>query len=47
MAVTPRSSPHRAYSESEIKDRGPGHEEEAVADWLEQHPDMVRRMTPQ
>ncbi|MEU1004354.1 ABC transporter permease/substrate binding protein [Streptomyces tibetensis] len=33
--------------ESEIKDRGQGHEEEAVADWLRQHPDMVRRMTPQ
>ncbi|MGW6544576.1 ABC transporter permease/substrate binding protein [Streptomyces massasporeus] len=33
--------------ESEIKDRGQGHEEEAVADWLEQHPDMVQRMTPQ
>ncbi|BCL19352.1 ABC transporter permease/substrate binding protein [Streptomyces tuirus] len=33
--------------ESEIKDRGQGHEEEAVAEWLEQHPDMVRRMTPQ
>ncbi|GAA2274398.1 ABC transporter permease/substrate binding protein [Streptomyces hawaiiensis] len=33
--------------ESEIKDRGQGHEEEAVADWLQQHPDMVRRMTPQ
>ncbi|MEU6685388.1 ABC transporter permease/substrate binding protein [Streptomyces sp. NPDC046832] len=33
--------------ESEIKDRGQGHEEEAVADWLQQHPDMVGRMTPQ
>ncbi|MFD5340222.1 ABC transporter permease/substrate binding protein [Streptomyces hawaiiensis] len=33
--------------ESEIKNRGQGHEEEAVAAWLEQHPDMVRRMTPQ
>jgi glycine betaine/proline transport system substrate-binding protein len=33
--------------ESEIKDRGQGHEEEAVAEWLEQHPDMVNRMTPQ
>lgn len=33
--------------ESEIKDRGQGHEEEAVAEWLEQHPDMVERMTPQ
>ncbi|MFG2809132.1 ABC transporter permease/substrate binding protein [Streptomyces massasporeus] len=33
--------------ESEIKDRGQGHEEEAVAEWLEQHPDMVQRMTPQ
>ncbi|MYS93340.1 MULTISPECIES: ABC transporter permease/substrate binding protein [Streptomyces] len=33
--------------ESEIKDRGQGHEEEAVAAWLKQHPDMVERMTPQ
>ncbi|MFF5845390.1 ABC transporter permease/substrate binding protein [Streptomyces massasporeus] len=33
--------------ESEIKNRGQGHEEEAVAEWLEQHPDMVQRMTPQ
>ncbi|MEV3969549.1 glycine betaine ABC transporter substrate-binding protein [Streptomyces sp. NPDC050698] len=33
--------------ESEIKDRGQGHEEEAVAEWLQQHPDMVNRMTPQ
>ncbi|MEW2612625.1 ABC transporter permease/substrate binding protein [Streptomyces sp. NPDC047880] len=33
--------------ESENKDRGQGHEEEAVADWLGRHPDMVRRMTPQ
>ncbi|MFF5961349.1 ABC transporter permease/substrate binding protein [Streptomyces luteogriseus] len=33
--------------ESAIKDRGQGHEEEAVAEWLEQHPDMVQRMTPQ
>ncbi|MER7407111.1 ABC transporter permease/substrate binding protein [Streptomyces sp. NPDC000070] len=33
--------------ESEIKDRGQGHEEEAVAAWLKQHPDMVGRMTPQ
>lgn len=33
--------------ESEIKDRGQGHEEEAVAEWLQQHPDMVQRMTPQ
>lgn len=33
--------------ESVIKDRGQGHEEEAVAEWLEQHPDMVQRMTPQ
>ncbi|MFJ5262898.1 ABC transporter permease/substrate binding protein [Streptomyces sp. NPDC088387] len=32
--------------EAEIKDRGQGHEEEAVAAWLEDHPDMVGRMTP-
>jgi glycine betaine/proline transport system substrate-binding protein len=32
--------------ESEIKDRGQGHEQEAVAAWLEEHPDMVGRMTP-
>jgi glycine betaine/proline transport system substrate-binding protein len=33
--------------ESEIKNRGQGHEEAAVAAWLDQHPDMVERMTPQ
>ncbi|MBQ1098100.1 ABC transporter permease/substrate binding protein [Streptomyces sp. b94] len=33
--------------EAEIKNRGQGHEEEAVAAWLEEHPDMVGRMTPQ
>ncbi|WP_435284587.1 ABC transporter permease/substrate binding protein [Streptomyces koelreuteriae] len=33
--------------ESEIKNRGQGHEEEAVAAWLKEHPDMVERMTPQ
>ncbi|MFF4348337.1 ABC transporter permease/substrate binding protein [Streptomyces sp. NPDC001530] len=33
--------------ESEIKQRGQGHEEEAVAAWLKEHPDMVERMTPQ
>jgi glycine betaine/proline transport system substrate-binding protein len=32
--------------EAEIKDRGQGNEEEAVAAWLEEHPDMVERMTP-
>ncbi|WP_328870152.1 ABC transporter permease/substrate binding protein [Streptomyces sp. NBC_00287] len=32
--------------EQEIKDRGQGHEEEAVAAWLEEHPEMVDRMTP-
>ncbi|MGW0913623.1 ABC transporter permease/substrate binding protein [Streptomyces sp. NPDC002784] len=32
--------------EREIKDRGQGHEEEAVAAWLEEHPEMVDRMTP-
>ncbi|GGM00765.1 glycine/betaine ABC transporter permease [Streptomyces fumigatiscleroticus] len=33
--------------EAEIKDRGQGHEEEAVAAWLKEHPEMVDRMTPQ
>ncbi|MFJ8938297.1 ABC transporter permease/substrate binding protein [Streptomyces sp. NPDC102365] len=33
--------------EAEIKDRGQGHEEDAVAAWLKEHPDMVERMTPQ
>ncbi|MHB9849916.1 ABC transporter permease/substrate binding protein [Streptomyces krungchingensis] len=33
--------------ESEIKQRGQGHEEDAVAAWLKEHPDMVGRMTPQ
>ncbi|AVH59739.1 MULTISPECIES: ABC transporter permease/substrate binding protein [Streptomyces] len=33
--------------ESEIKQRGQGHEEEAVAAWLKEHPDMVERMAPQ
>ncbi|WP_217141417.1 ABC transporter permease/substrate binding protein [Streptomyces sp. AC627_RSS907] len=33
--------------EAEIKNRGQGHEEEAVAAWLKEHPDMVDRMTPQ
>ncbi|MET7274156.1 ABC transporter permease/substrate binding protein [Streptomyces flaveolus] len=33
--------------EAEIKDRGQGHEEQAVAAWLKEHPDMVERMTPQ
>ncbi|WAU80756.1 ABC transporter permease/substrate binding protein [Streptomyces sp. Qhu-G9] len=33
--------------EAEIKDRGQGHEEEAVAAWLKEHPDMVERMTGQ
>ncbi len=33
--------------EAEIKDRGQGHEEDAVAAWLQEHPDMVGRMTPQ
>ncbi|MFI2414305.1 ABC transporter permease/substrate binding protein [Streptomyces sp. NPDC018947] len=32
--------------EAEIKNRGQGHEEEAVAAWLKEHPDMVERMTP-
>ncbi|MBT3151907.1 ABC transporter permease/substrate binding protein [Streptomyces sp. CHD11] len=32
--------------EKEIKDRGQGKEEEAVAAWLEEHPDLVERMTP-
>ncbi|MFE9434922.1 MULTISPECIES: ABC transporter permease/substrate binding protein [unclassified Streptomyces] len=33
--------------ESEIKQRGQGHEEDAVSAWLKEHPDMVQRMTPQ
>ncbi|MET7977398.1 ABC transporter permease/substrate binding protein [Streptomyces mirabilis] len=33
--------------ESEIKQRGQGHEEAAVAAWLAEHPDVVERMTPQ
>ncbi|MES5822352.1 ABC transporter permease/substrate binding protein [Streptomyces sp. RG80] len=33
--------------EAEINERGQGHEEEAVAAWLKEHPDMVERMTPQ
>ncbi|MGW3681494.1 ABC transporter permease/substrate binding protein [Streptomyces prasinus] len=33
--------------EKEIKDRGQGKEEAAVAAWLEEHPDVVGRMTPQ
>jgi glycine betaine/proline transport system substrate-binding protein len=33
--------------EAEINRRGQGHEDEAVTAWLEQHPDMVDRMTPQ
>ncbi|MFF1450926.1 ABC transporter permease/substrate binding protein [Streptomyces sp. NPDC058274] len=33
--------------ESEIKKAGQGHEEDAVATWLKQHPDMVERMAPQ
>ncbi|MCX5089099.1 ABC transporter permease/substrate binding protein [Streptomyces sp. NBC_00365] len=32
--------------ESEIKQRGQGHEEAAVAAWLKAHPDVVERMTP-
>ncbi|MET8024072.1 ABC transporter permease/substrate binding protein [Streptomyces avermitilis] len=33
--------------EGEIKKRGQGHEQDAVAAWLKEHPDMVGRMTPQ
>ncbi|MER5902601.1 ABC transporter permease/substrate binding protein [Streptomyces mirabilis] len=33
--------------ESEIKQRGQGREEAAVAAWLKEHPDVVERMTPQ
>ncbi|MFJ8362524.1 ABC transporter permease/substrate binding protein [Streptomyces sp. NPDC093984] len=33
--------------ESEIKNRGQGHEEAAVAAWVQRHPDIVQRMTPQ
>ncbi|MYU22839.1 ABC transporter permease/substrate binding protein [Streptomyces sp. SID8352] len=32
--------------EAEIKNRGQGQERQAVAAWLEEHPDMVGRMTP-
>lgn len=32
--------------EAEINERGQGHEEEAVAAWLKEHPDVVERMTP-
>ncbi|MEU3094314.1 ABC transporter permease/substrate binding protein [Streptomyces sp. NPDC006967] len=32
--------------EKEIKDRGQGKEEGAVAAWLEEHPEIVGRMTP-
>ncbi|MEU5086809.1 ABC transporter permease/substrate binding protein [Streptomyces sp. NPDC021356] len=33
--------------ESEINARGKAHEDEAVDAWIEQHPDVVQRMTPQ
>ncbi|MFD3840351.1 ABC transporter permease/substrate binding protein [Streptomyces sp. NPDC058642] len=32
--------------EAEINQRGQGHEEEAVAAWLKEHPDVADRMTP-
>ncbi|MFG2476800.1 ABC transporter permease/substrate binding protein [Streptomyces fagopyri] len=32
--------------ESEIKQRGQGHEEDAVAAWVKEHPDVVDRMAP-
>ncbi|WP_327716031.1 ABC transporter permease/substrate binding protein [Streptomyces sp. NBC_00490] len=32
--------------EAEINQRGQGHEEEAVAAWLKEHPDVAERMTP-
>ncbi|MFE3854039.1 ABC transporter permease/substrate binding protein [Streptomyces griseorubiginosus] len=32
--------------EAEINQRGQGHEEQAVAAWLQEHPEMVGRMTP-
>ncbi|MER6184056.1 ABC transporter permease/substrate binding protein [Streptomyces sp. NPDC001652] len=32
--------------EAEINQRGQGHEEEAVAAWLTEHPDVAERMTP-
>ncbi|MEU0413055.1 ABC transporter permease/substrate binding protein [Streptomyces griseorubiginosus] len=32
--------------EAEINKRGQGHEEQAVAAWLKEHPEMVGRMTP-
>ncbi|MFF0162724.1 ABC transporter permease/substrate binding protein [Streptomyces sp. NPDC005263] len=33
--------------EAEITERGQGQEQEAVAAWLKEHPEMVDRMTPQ
>jgi glycine betaine/proline transport system substrate-binding protein len=33
--------------ESEINQQGQGHEQQAVADWIKKHPDVVDRMTPQ
>ncbi|MCI3243776.1 ABC transporter permease/substrate binding protein [Streptomyces spinosisporus] len=33
--------------ESEINEQGQGHEQQAVADWIKKHPDVVDRMTPQ
>ncbi|QCX75382.1 Glycine betaine transport system permease protein OpuAB [Streptomyces sp. YIM 121038] len=33
--------------ENEIKKRGKGHEEQAVAAWLKEHPEVPDRMTPQ
>jgi glycine betaine/proline transport system substrate-binding protein len=33
--------------ESEINQRGQGHEEQAVAAWVDKHPEVVGRMTPQ
>jgi glycine betaine/proline transport system substrate-binding protein len=32
--------------EAEINRRGQGHEDDAVAAWLAQHPGMADRMTP-
>ncbi|MEU3839878.1 ABC transporter permease/substrate binding protein [Streptomyces sp. NPDC028635] len=33
--------------EAEINERGQGHEDDAVAAWLKQHPEVADRMTPQ
>jgi glycine betaine/proline transport system substrate-binding protein len=40
------TEPELGSLESEINEHGQGHEQEAVAAWLKDHPDMVDRMTP-